>query len=67
MAERASARDRVIVMMLLYTGLRLAELVARRRRRADVGAQGIGHRAVGHVLRHTFLTAMPTRFLYAPT
>ena len=28
MAERASARDRAIVVMLLYTGLRLAELVA---------------------------------------
>jgi integrase/recombinase XerC len=27
-AERASARDRAIVVMLLYTGLRLAELVA---------------------------------------
>ena len=26
--ERASARDRAIVVMLLYTGLRLAELVA---------------------------------------
>jgi site-specific recombinase XerD len=28
MAERASARDRAIVVVLLYTGLRLAELVA---------------------------------------
>jgi integrase/recombinase XerC len=28
MAERASARDRAIVVLLLYTGLRLAELVA---------------------------------------
>ncbi len=28
LAERASARDRAIVVMLLYTGLRLAELVA---------------------------------------
>src|SRR4051812_35341074 len=28
MAERASARDRAIVVTLLYTGLRLAELVA---------------------------------------
>ena len=28
MAERAPARDRAIVVMLLYTGLRLAELVA---------------------------------------
>jgi len=28
MADRASARDRAIVVMLLYTGLRLAELVA---------------------------------------
>src|SRR4051794_34777749 len=28
MAERVSARDRAIVVMLLYTGLRLAELVA---------------------------------------
>ena len=28
MAERASARDRAIVVMLLFTGLRLAELVA---------------------------------------
>ena len=28
MAERGSARDRAIVVMLLYTGLRLAELVA---------------------------------------
>jgi site-specific recombinase XerC len=28
MAERARARDRAIVVMLLYTGLRLAELVA---------------------------------------
>jgi hypothetical protein len=28
MAERASARDRAIVVILLYTGLRLAELVA---------------------------------------
>jgi len=28
MAERASPRDRAIVVMLLYTGLRLAELVA---------------------------------------
>jgi site-specific recombinase XerC len=27
-AERASARDRAVVVMLLYTGLRLAELVA---------------------------------------
>jgi integrase/recombinase XerC len=27
-AERASARDRAIVVMLLYTGLRLAELVS---------------------------------------
>ena len=27
-AERASARDRAIVVVLLYTGLRLAELVA---------------------------------------
>ena len=28
MAERATARDRAIVVMLLYTGLRLAEIVA---------------------------------------
>jgi site-specific recombinase XerC len=28
LAERASARDRAIVVVLLYTGLRLAELVA---------------------------------------
>jgi site-specific recombinase XerD len=28
MAERASARDRAIVVVVLYTGLRLAELVA---------------------------------------
>ena len=28
MCERAAARDRAIVVMLLYTGLRLAELVA---------------------------------------
>ena len=28
MCERASARDRAIVVMLLYTGLRLAELIA---------------------------------------
>jgi integrase len=28
MADRASARDRAIVVVLLYTGLRLAELVA---------------------------------------
>jgi site-specific recombinase XerC len=39
-AEDAKPRDRAIVVLLLYTALRLSELVMLDARRADVGAQG---------------------------
>ncbi len=47
-AEESTARDRAIVALLLFTGLRLVGGGrAAARRRADLGAQGPGRGAVG--------------------